>query len=403
MDGEAIGRMRRSWNSERKGYRCSDDVAVKQVRKMLPTKNLSEQKSVLNSGIMYTKNSQMRTLSPRVGVSGTVFSRDVRTIFGSPDGIRTIAFPTTVRTVRQGSFYKVQSLRAAVLNEGLEVLGTEPAPGGKEYHNSVDKTALFAFYGAGLGGAEFPAPLGMFAPGAFADGANPNAVKLRDSLEMRAYGFATMGAFRESGIVRVKLPSTLKRIEGSTFQGCRNLRTICLPEKLAHIGEKCFYQGALESVRLPPVLKVVETATFLGCRNLKRAEFAEGLERISPSAFFESGIERIEFPASLRTIGQAAFARCESLRSVVLNEGLGELGTVGHPKNGTLQCGVFQSSAVEHVVFPSTLKKIGDCTFENCQSLRHVVLPDCLEFIGGNCFYESALESVTIPPTLREI
>ena len=203
--------------------------------------------------------------------------------------------------------------------------------------------------------------------------------------------------------MHVKLPSTLKRIEGSTFQGCCNLKTICLPEKLTHIGEKCFYQSALESVRLPPALKVIETATFLGCRNLKRVEFSEGLERINPSAFFESGLERIEFPVSLRTIGQAAFARCESLRSVVLNEGLEELGTVGHPKNGTLQCGVFQSSAVEHVVFPSTLKKIGDCTFENCQSLRHVVLPDCLEFIGGNCFYESALESVTIPPTLRAI
>ena len=195
MDGEAIGRMRRGWNNERKGYRCSDDVAVKPVRKMLPTKNLSEQKSVSSSGIMYTRNPQTRMLSPCVGVSGTVFSREMRTIFCSSAGIRTITFPATVRTVRQGSFYKVESLRAAILNEGLEVLGTERAPGGKESRNASDKIALFAFYGAGLGGAELPTPLRMFAQDAFADGANPNVAKLSDSLEMRAYGLATIGVF----------------------------------------------------------------------------------------------------------------------------------------------------------------------------------------------------------------
>ena len=163
MDGEAIGRMRRGWSNERKGYRCSDDTAIKPMCRTMRIKRLNGYTSFPSSGITYARNPQTRTLSPRVGVSSTVFSRDVRTIFGGSDGIRTITFPTTVRTVRQGSFYKVQSLRAAVLNEDLETLGTEPAPGGKESLNAVDKIALFAFYGAGLGGTELPVPLEMFA------------------------------------------------------------------------------------------------------------------------------------------------------------------------------------------------------------------------------------------------
>ena len=37
---------------------------------------------------------------------------------------RTIVFPSTVRTVHPGSFNLLESLRAALMNEGLETLGT---------------------------------------------------------------------------------------------------------------------------------------------------------------------------------------------------------------------------------------------------------------------------------------
>ena len=61
----------------------------------------------------------------RTCTSGVEFGRDMRETFGGPDDIRTIIFPEMVRTVRQGSFRGVKSLRSVVLNEGLEVLGTE--------------------------------------------------------------------------------------------------------------------------------------------------------------------------------------------------------------------------------------------------------------------------------------
>ena len=64
-------------------------------------------------------------LSLRLDVSGVEFSRDMTTIFGASDDIRTMIFPTTVRTVRQGSFCSAFPLRSVVLNEGLEVLGTD--------------------------------------------------------------------------------------------------------------------------------------------------------------------------------------------------------------------------------------------------------------------------------------
>ena len=49
----------------------------------------------------------------------------MKKIFGGSDEISTVIFPETVRTVRQGAFCKIQSLKAVILNEGLEILGTD--------------------------------------------------------------------------------------------------------------------------------------------------------------------------------------------------------------------------------------------------------------------------------------
>ena len=107
----------------------------------------------------------------------------MRMLFGGSDGIRTIIFPSMLRIVYQSAFYSVKSLLSAVLNEGLEVLGTnELIPDGKRYP----------------------------------------------------------GVFEESGLRDVKLPSTLRRIAYRTFARCSNLKAIELPNGLEYLGKECF-------------------------------------------------------------------------------------------------------------------------------------------------------------------
>lgn len=63
-------------------------------------------------------------------------------ISGSSDGIRTIVFPSTIRTVRQESFGDIQPLWSATLNEGLEVLGTEHSEGAGPYYGVFQFSAI---------------------------------------------------------------------------------------------------------------------------------------------------------------------------------------------------------------------------------------------------------------------
>lgn len=111
-----------------------------------------------------------------------------------------MTFPRTVRSVRQGTSCKVESLQSVVLNEGLEVLGTnEYLPDGKRYP----------------------------------------------------------GVFEKSGLHSVRLPSTLKRIEYRTFIKCKKLKSVRFPEGLEFIGRGCFSETGVESVEFPASLRVI--------------------------------------------------------------------------------------------------------------------------------------------------
>ena len=105
---------------------------------------------------------------------------------------------------------------------------------------------------------------------------------------------------------------------------------------------------------------------------------------------------------SLRTLRQGAFENCSRLKRAVLNEGLEALGTDEYSKAGSWN-GVFESSTLEHVELPSTLKRIEYSAFRDCEGLRSVVLPDGLEVIGRRAFRDTGLTQVRLPRSLRDV
>ena len=121
-------------------------------------------------------------------------------IFGGSDDVRTMIFPNMVRTVRQGSFYGVKFLVSVLLNEGLEVLGTDEP--------SLDQ-------------------------------------------------FTFCGVFQESGLKRVKFPSTLRVIGNEAFMGCKNLKSVQLPEGLTEIGLRAFRESGLERIETPSSVRTI--------------------------------------------------------------------------------------------------------------------------------------------------
>ena len=87
----------------------------------------------------------------------------------------------------------------------------------------------------------------------------------------------------------------------------------------------------------------------------------------------------------------------------MVNEGLEVLGTDEYAESGRAWRGVFERSAVENVALPSTLRKIEYRAFRECKNLKHVKLPEALEYIRAMCFSGSGLEEVKLPASVRTV
>lgn len=95
-----------------------------------------------------------------------------------------------------------------------------------------------------------------------------------------------------------------------------------VPEGVEVIGTGAFSGcETLAEVRLPSTLKVIEGSAFAHCNMLDNVVVPEGVEAIAPATFFGcTNLAEIELPMSVKTIGQQAFWYCFSLMQIELAE-----------------------------------------------------------------------------------
>lgn len=146
------------------------------------------------------------------------------------------------------------------------------------------------------------------------------------------------GAFANSNIVSVKLPSTLEEIQHRAFGGCESLKAI----------------------EIPASCKVIGPGAFMGCKSLKKVKFHQ--EKIELQGYYTvrgdkigagetfaycSALSEIELPGS-EEIPNSIFAGCSKLKKVIFGEG--------------------------------TKRIVSGQSFLGCTKLQTVYVPDDMEF-----------------------
>jgi len=176
-----------------------------------------------------------------------------------------------------------------------------------------------------------------------------------------------------TGLLGVKIPSSVTMVGASAFENCINLAEAFLPAGVTSIGASALADcTSLTGVSLPSTITSIGSSAFQNCTSLTDFAMPSALTAIGASAFSGCGsLTSVNIPSGVTAISASAFSDCTSLAGVVL---------------------------------PSTITSIGASAFQNCTSLTDFTMPANLAAIYGYAFSGcSKLTSVTIPQSVTTI
>ena len=208
--------------------------------------------------------------------------------------------------------------------------------------------------------------------------------------------------FTENEII---IPFGVKVIGDAAFQGMNNIETVVLPAGVELIGSSAF-SGCknLRTVKIPEGVETVDRDVFNGCSSLKNLRLPDSIVRVEAGVFAGcTSLESVNIPARTESLPWRVFEGCTSLRSVII------------PKNvKTIEDYAFaECTALEEIRFEckraegdpdAGVRRIGMNAFRNCTSLRHIDIPETVEYIGNQAFRGcEGLTELVIPRGVKAI
>lgn len=212
-----------------------------------------------------------------------------------------------------------------------------------------------------------------------------------------------------TALTEVTIPASVSEIHASAFEGCTNLRSVNMPNSVTSISSCTFKNCSnLQKIDLPQSLNAINGETFSGCTNLTEIFLPEGLTTIGKLAFDCCPLYSLTIPSTVTKIGESAFMNCQRLKSVSLSPTKLSIG-----KDAFGNC--FQLSRVNITdlaswckvdfasVMSSPLQYGGDLYIDG-RPLTFIDIPEGVEAISNYAFYGSpAIETVRLPSTMKTI
>ncbi|MDY3227872.1 MAG: leucine-rich repeat protein [Candidatus Cryptobacteroides sp.] len=240
------------------------------------------------------------------------------------------------------------------------------------FPETIVSISTYAFYNSNLSGAlVLPDDVVSIGDNAFSS-TTIGSVTFNSRLEtIKSSAFNNCGSL--SG--ELHFPQSLKRIEESAFSGCGLSGKLILPDNLEYLGELAFYDAGT----FVGDLWIPEKITRLYGRTFEKCEF-QGMLHLN----------------NVTKYGQGDFIDCGFKSELVIPEG-----TIDIPN----QC--FKGNYITSIVFPNTLRKIGESAFAylfHGALLGTIEFPEGLVSIGTDAFYghKNILE-IRLPSTLQTI
>lgn len=221
------------------------------------------------------------------------------------------------------------------------------------------------------------------------------------------YGYGKFLQLRNTNVTSITVPEGITEIGAEAFQALKSLKSITLPESLTTIGYGAFAGcTSLESITIPKnVTELPTPATsnradglFANCTALKSVTILGGVTEIPENTFNGcSALEQVTSLEDVCTIGEESFAYCSALS------------TISIPNVTEIAQNAFMSSGLTSIIIPEGATQINRTAFNQCTSLKTVVIPSSMEDIGFGAFNaaftqegSALIMKGTTPPTMGD-
>ena len=163
---------------------------------------------------------------------------------------------------------------------------------------------------------------------------------------------------------------------------------VAIAEGITVIGRMVLWFQNLHTIQIPDTVTRIESSAFARCYNLKSPSLPDSITELGRCVFDECyGFDKIVLPRNLKALPNGTFSSCMNLKEVELSN-IERIEEYAFGKCRSLKQVVLPATvnyvgkeafkdceSLETVVFTSNGCKIEDHIFEGCQALKKVVLP----------------------------
>ncbi len=233
--------------------------------------------------------------------------------------ISSIDIPLSVVEIGDAAFYNCVNLKSVTLHKTVKEIGDD------------------AFYNATLIYTDNE-DISNWNENAFDDnltyihkGLNLSNIVKKDNFEY--YIDETVSILNYTGDSKiVEIPDIIDNkkvtvIENAAFFGNKTIEEIKISNNIIYIKDRAFKETNLLSVNIPSSVKEIGVYAFSVCEELESVTFNEGLEKINISAFAACHkLTKIILPSTLTTIEQYGFQNCLNVKIIYIPKSVTNIG-----------------------------------------------------------------------------
>ena len=196
---------------------------------------------------------------------------------------------------------------------------------------------------------------------------------------------------KNSNAIKTVIIEGVTNIGTYAFYNCGNITEVTIGVTTERIGAYAFGNCQKAKVTIPEGVKTIGDNAFYNCYAME-VSIPDSVTQISTNSFAGCNVNQ-ETENGVTYLGKWVIACDSTTKNIVLRDG-----TVGIANS------LFKGSAIESITIPSSVKSIGESAFENCSLLTNVTGADGLISIGYLAFSGCVLlEELTIPASVPSI